>query len=119
MRKLSATRAQGTLRFLFSNRSNGKRAPSRKTASSSGMFPEADYSSIEMPLQPGDRYVLYTDGLPESNNPRAEEFGLPRCMQFLDSHSRLSAAALADQAAQRNRPMDRGGALQAVLRRMT
>jgi serine phosphatase RsbU (regulator of sigma subunit) len=61
------------------------------------MFPEAVYSSIEIPLQQGDRYVLYTDGLPESTNSKAEEFGLSRCKQFLGSHSRLPSAALADQ----------------------
>jgi phosphoserine phosphatase RsbU/P len=61
------------------------------------MFPEAVYASIEIPLQPGDRYVLYTDGLPESTNAKAEEFGLPRYKQFLGSHSRLLAPALADQ----------------------
>ena len=41
--------------------------------------------------------MLYTDGLPESTNARSEEFGLPRCKQFLGSHSHLAAAALADQ----------------------
>jgi phosphoserine phosphatase RsbU/P len=62
-----------------------------------GMFPEAAYSSIEISLQRGDRYVLYTDGLPESANAKAEEFGLPRCMQFLGSHSNLPAATTADE----------------------
>jgi serine phosphatase RsbU (regulator of sigma subunit) len=61
------------------------------------MFPEAVYSSIEIQLQQGDRYVLYTDGLPESANAKGEEFGLSRCKQFLGSHSRLPSAALADQ----------------------
>ena len=61
------------------------------------MFPEAVYSSLEIPLQPGDRYVLYTDGLTESANTKAEEFGLSRCEQFLGAHSQLPAAALADQ----------------------
>lgn len=41
--------------------------------------------------------MLYTDGLPESINVKAEEFGLPRCKQFLRSHSRLPSAELADQ----------------------
>ena len=61
------------------------------------MFPEASYSSVEMQLQPGDRYVLYTDGLPESKNATGEEFGLTRCLKVLDSHPRLGAAAIADQ----------------------
>jgi sigma-B regulation protein RsbU (phosphoserine phosphatase) len=83
--------------ILFSNRSNGEVRSIEQNGFFLGMFPEAVYSSIEIPLQQGDRYVLYTDGLPESTNAKAEEFGLPRCKQFLGSHSRLLAPALADQ----------------------
>ena len=61
------------------------------------MFPGAVYTSIEIPLQPGDHYVLYTDGLPESANAKAEELGFSRCEQFLGAHSQLPAAALADE----------------------
>jgi serine phosphatase RsbU (regulator of sigma subunit) len=61
------------------------------------MFSDTVYSSIEIPLQQDDRFVLYTDGLPESTSPKGEEFGLPRCKQFLASHPRLPAAALADE----------------------
>jgi serine phosphatase RsbU (regulator of sigma subunit) len=83
--------------LLVCNRSNGEVHSVEQNGFFLGMFPEAVYSSIEIPLQPGDRYVLYTDGLPESTNAKAEEFGLPRCKQFLGSHSRLPSAALADQ----------------------
>src|SRR5580693_1000203 len=83
--------------LLFSNRSNGDARSIEKNGFFLGMFPEAEYSSIEMQLQPGDRYVLYTDGLPESKNAAGEEFGLARCMKVLDSHARLPVAALADQ----------------------
>jgi len=60
------------------------------------MFLEAEYSSLEMQLLPGDRYVLYTDGLPESKNVTNEEFGIARCAQFIESHSHFSSGALAD-----------------------
>jgi sigma-B regulation protein RsbU (phosphoserine phosphatase) len=83
--------------LLFSNRSKGKARAIEKNGFFLGMFPEAEYSSIEIPLQRGDRYVLYTDGLPESKNVAGEEFGLIRCMKVLDSYPRLPAAALADQ----------------------
>jgi Stage II sporulation protein E (SpoIIE) len=82
--------------LLFSNRSNGNARPIERNGLFLGMFPEAEYSAIEMPLQPGDRYVLYTDGLPESRNVTSEEFGIARCAQFLESHSHLSSGALAD-----------------------
>ncbi len=61
-----------------------------------GMFPEAEYSSIEIPLRDGDRCLLYTDGLPESKSTTGEEFGIVRCTKFLESNSRLNATALAD-----------------------
>lgn len=83
--------------LLFSNRSNGEARSIEQNGLFLGMFPEACYSSVEMKLQAGDRYVLYTDGLPESKNATGEEFGLTRCLKVLDSHPRLAAAAIADQ----------------------
>ncbi len=83
--------------LLLSKRSNGEVRSVEQNGFFLGMFPEAVYSSIEISLQQGDRCVLYTDGLPESTNAKGEEFGLPRCKQFLGSHSRLPCRELADQ----------------------
>ena len=83
--------------ILFSNHSNGAARGIEQNGLFLGMFPEAAYSYLEMGLHPGDRYVLYTDGLPESKNATGEEFGLTRCLKVLDSHPRLPAAAFADQ----------------------
>ena len=83
--------------LLLGNRSNGEARSIEQNGLFLGMFPQAVYSSIEIPLRQGDRYVLFTDGLPESTNAKEEEFGLSRCKQFLGSHSRLSPAALADE----------------------
>ena len=82
--------------LLFCSGSNGDARSIEQNGLILGMFTEAAYSSLEIPLKPGDRYVLYTDGLPESRNASDEEFGLARCLQFLKSHSRLTAAVLAD-----------------------
>ncbi len=82
--------------LLLSSRSNGEVRSIEQNGYFLGMFPEAVYSSLELPLTPGDRYVLYTDGLPETKNGADEEFGLARCKQFLESHPRLTASALAD-----------------------
>jgi phosphoserine phosphatase RsbU/P len=82
--------------LLLSNRSNGEVRSIEQNGLFLGMFPEAVYSSIEIPLQHGDLYMLYTDGLLESTSAKAEEFGLSRCRQFLASHSRLPPAELAD-----------------------
>jgi serine phosphatase RsbU (regulator of sigma subunit) len=82
--------------LLLSSRSNAEARSIEQNGLLLGMFAEAVYSSIEIPLQQGDVYVLYTDGLLESTNAKAEEFGLLRCKQFLASNSRLPPAALAD-----------------------
>ncbi len=60
-----------------------------------GLFPEATYSSLEIQLAPGDRIVLYTDGILESMNAAREEFGKSRLKKFLDA-SAFSASHLAD-----------------------
>jgi serine phosphatase RsbU (regulator of sigma subunit) len=60
-----------------------------------GLFPEATYSSLEIQLDPGDRIVLYTDGILESMNTAREEFGKSRLKKFLDA-SASSASHLAD-----------------------
>jgi phosphoserine phosphatase RsbU/P len=60
-----------------------------------GLFPEAEYSAVEIPLSTGDRILLYTDGIVEAMNAAQEEFGKSRLTQFLSTYSK-SAAHLAD-----------------------
>jgi len=60
-----------------------------------GLFPEAMYSSVEIPLDAGARILLYTDGILESTNAAREEFGKPRLKKFLAASS-SSASQLAD-----------------------
>jgi len=60
-----------------------------------GMFPEAEYSSLEIALAPGDRCLLYTDGVFEATNAAQQEFGRPRCREMLEAGSDLPAAAFA------------------------
>jgi len=61
-----------------------------------GMFPEAAYSSVEIRVSPGDRCLLYTDGLFEAKNGAQEEFGKARCKQFLETHLGIPAARFAN-----------------------
>ena len=56
-----------------------------------GMFEEAIYEALEFPLELGDRYVLYTDGVPEAENPSEEQFGVDRFMRFIENHKHLGA----------------------------
>jgi len=56
-----------------------------------GMSEEAIYEALEFPLEPGDRYVLYTDGVPEAANPSEEQFGVERFMRFIENNRHLGA----------------------------
>lgn len=60
-----------------------------------GLFPEAEYASVELALQPGDRCLMYTDGIFEATNSAREEFGKPRCREFLESERALPAGHFA------------------------
>jgi serine phosphatase RsbU (regulator of sigma subunit) len=61
-----------------------------------GQFEEATYNSLQVPIEAGDRFVLYTDGILETCNPAQEEFGTDRFMQFMETNSKLTAGPFAD-----------------------
>jgi sigma-B regulation protein RsbU (phosphoserine phosphatase) len=61
-----------------------------------GLFPEAAYSSVEIRVSPGDRCLLYTDGLFEARNAAQEEFGKARCKEFLETHLDIPPARFAN-----------------------
>ncbi len=62
-----------------------------------GRFPFATYSSLELPLNAGDRVLLYTDGIPETANPAGVEFGTDCLRQFLEAEQSTSADQFADR----------------------
>ena len=61
-----------------------------------GMFAEAAYASLELPLEPGDRHVLYTDGIPEAADPTGQMYGTDRFRLFLERNHALTADHFAD-----------------------
>jgi phosphoserine phosphatase RsbU/P len=61
-----------------------------------GMFAEATYKDVEVRLEPGDRYVLYTDGILEAANSADEMYGPSRLMHFVESNKVLAADQFAD-----------------------
>ena len=49
-----------------------------------GLLPHPDIGESRMPLQPGDRLFLFSDGLAETFGPGEEEFGRKRMAAVLD-----------------------------------
>jgi sigma-B regulation protein RsbU (phosphoserine phosphatase) len=62
-----------------------------------GLFPDAAYTAIELPLSDGDRYLLCTDGVLEAKNADEQEFGRSGSMRFLESNSSLRAKPFSDK----------------------
>jgi hypothetical protein len=61
-----------------------------------GLLPQATYSLVEIPLEAGDKVVLYTDGILETRSPSEQEFGVDLLRGFLESNHNLHADAFAD-----------------------
>src|SRR5260370_42172273 len=61
-----------------------------------GLFPEGTYSAVQLTVEPGDRCVLYTDGIPETRNPSQEVFGVDRFKRFLETYQSFGADQFAD-----------------------
>lgn len=59
-----------------------------------GVFASRNYDLGGAQLFPGDRVILFTDGVTEACNPSGEEFGEARLLQLLKDHRALSADQL-------------------------
>jgi phosphoserine phosphatase RsbU/P len=81
---------------LFWRSSAGKVSEVLENGLFLGQFPEATYASLQLPVEVGDRSVLYTDGIPETKNASEEEFGTKRFMQFMQKNHGLPVEQFAD-----------------------
>jgi phosphoserine phosphatase RsbU/P len=59
-----------------------------------GIFPDAKYSDVAAHFDPGNRLLLFTDGITEAMNPRGEEYGEDRLRQELDEDASEETATL-------------------------
>jgi phosphoserine phosphatase RsbU/P len=82
--------------LLLWRKSSGKTSQLLENGLVLGQFEEATYDSLQVPIEAGDRFVLYTDGILETSNPSDEEFGTDRFMQFIETNRKLAAGPFAD-----------------------
>ena len=66
-----------------------------------GILPNAGYAEKVVPLESGDRCVLYTDGLLEATCPAGNEFGAERLQHFMTENASLAPNAFCDALVQK------------------
>jgi sigma-B regulation protein RsbU (phosphoserine phosphatase) len=59
-----------------------------------GVFPHQAFAAENVSLAPGDRLLLFTDGVTEAYDAEGEEFGEARLLQLMEENSGLSAPAM-------------------------
>ena len=75
-------------------RSNGECVRLEAGGSVLGAFPNTPFAQEVVQLQPGDRLLLFTDGLTEACDNTGEQFGEQQLIDLLRAHSRSSADEL-------------------------
>ncbi|HUC53556.1 MAG TPA: SpoIIE family protein phosphatase [Candidatus Cybelea sp.] len=78
----------------FVVRSDGSDERLRVGGTVLGVFDNRNYEMGSAHLFPGDRLILFTDGVTEASNPAGEEFGEARLLRLLQLHRTLAADEL-------------------------
>jgi len=73
---------------------SGEAVPLKEGGTPLGIFPDRKYEDAGLQLEPGDRLVLYTDGLTEAMNSDEQEFGELRLVELGSRNVALSASEL-------------------------
>ena len=68
--------------------------PCEATGIPLGMFCTTNYTSCEMALAPGDKLLLYTDGLTEMFNAAGDEYGVARVHSLAKKHATTEPQAM-------------------------
>src|SRR6185437_13492449 len=66
-----------------------------------GAFPECRYANVKAGFAPGDRCLMYTDGVIEAPNEAKEEFGIDRLQTFLAENIHLPASGFCEALSKR------------------
>lgn len=62
-----------------------------------GLTHDCDYPECEIQLEPGDRFLLYTDGVTEPENSTGEPFGDHKLEQIIRAHQTLAPMELSQR----------------------
>jgi serine phosphatase RsbU (regulator of sigma subunit) len=62
-----------------------------------GVFSDQTFTSGSIQLQPGDRLVLFTDGVTDASNTGEEQFGEQRLLELLEANRTLTPAEIKDK----------------------
>jgi phosphoserine phosphatase RsbU/P len=82
--------------LLLRHKSTGQVSELMENGLILGQFPDETYKATQVPVAPGDRAVLYTDGILEAGNAAEEMFGGERLSQFLESKHTLGTNQFVD-----------------------
>jgi serine phosphatase RsbU (regulator of sigma subunit) len=77
-------------------RTNGDRIELEATGMPVGLMEGAEFTVESLQLEPGDRLVIYSDGVTEAQNQKHEFFGKKRLNQILKAHEGESCSAIHD-----------------------
>ncbi|HEX7699003.1 MAG TPA: SpoIIE family protein phosphatase [Candidatus Acidoferrum sp.] len=92
MRRLTYVNAGHNAPFVV--RSDGSHERLREGGPVLGVFASRNYETGSAQLSPGDRVILFTDGITEACGVEGEEFGEARLLRLLQDHRMLSADEL-------------------------
>jgi phosphoserine phosphatase RsbU/P len=88
--------AAGHPPLLLWRMSTGRASEVQENGLPLGLLSEATYSAVDVPVESGDKALLYTDGIPETMSPSEQEFGVDLFKGFLESNHDLKANCFAD-----------------------
>jgi len=77
-------------------RADGRRIELEATGMPVGLMEGAEFTLESLQLSPGDRVVIYSDGVTEAQNRSREFFGKKRLADVLNAHARDSCTAIHD-----------------------
>lgn len=77
--------------YLFSQRRGGRYTPLSATGMPLGVERETTWKQSSIQIEPGDLLVLYTDGIPDSQNEQGEFFHQRRLIDTIKGYLGLSA----------------------------